>query len=122
VVDAERKFWDFDFGWVRSCHDWFVFQRSNLGKNVIHNKYLAYKLIGDGAYPIRPSFHSQSSTRMVIERAFGCLKGKWRILLKGIDVPLENLRDLVTTYICLHNLYIIHGDDLINMCWVTTRS
>ena len=53
---------------------------------------------------------------MAVERAFGCLKGRWRILLKRIDVPLKNLPDLVTACICLHNLCIIHGDGF-NMQW-----
>ena len=56
VVDAQCKFWDFDFGWPRSCHDWSVFQRSTLGIEVMKNKYLPYKLIGDAAYPMRPCF------------------------------------------------------------------
>ena len=135
VVDAQCKFWDFDFGWAGSCHDWAVFQRSQLGKDVMNNKFLPYKLIGDAAYPMRPWFFSpfkgvqeglsrekahwnfiQSSTRMAVERAFGCLKGRWRILLKRIDVPLVNIPDLVSACICLHNLCIIHGDGF-NMRW-----
>lgn len=44
------------------------------------------------------------------------LKGRSRILLKRIDVPLQNLLDLVTTCICLHNLCIINGDAF-NMRW-----
>ena len=86
VVDAQCKFWDFDFGWARSCHDWSVFQRSQLGKDVMQNKFLPYKLVGDAAYPLRPWFFSpfkgvqdglsrekahrnfiQSSTRMAVE-------------------------------------------------------
>jgi len=47
---------------------------------------------------------------MAVERVFGCLKGRWKILLKRIDVPLQNLLDLVTACICLHNLCIIYGD------------
>ena len=135
VVDAQCKFWDFDFGWPGSCHDWSVFQRSTLGVEVMKNKYLPYKLIGDAAYPMRPWFFTpfkgvkdglspeknhwnyiQSSTRMVVERALGWLKGRWRILLKRIDVPLQNLTDLLTSCICLHNLCLIHGDGF-NMRW-----
>ena len=101
------------------------------------NKYLPYKLIGDAAYLMRPWFFTpfkgvkdgvlpeknhwnyiQSSTRMAVEQTFSCLKGRWRILLKQIDVPLQNLPNLVTTYICLHNLCIIHGDGF-NMRWAT---
>lgn len=97
--------------------------------------FLPYKLIGDAAYPMRPWFYSpfkgekeglsrskshwniiQSSTRMAVERAFGILKGRWRILLKRIDMPLEHVPDLVTACICLHNLCIIHGDEF-DMQW-----
>jgi hypothetical protein len=27
VVDIDYKFWDYDFGWAGSCHDWTIFQR-----------------------------------------------------------------------------------------------
>ena len=56
VVNAQCKFWDFDFGWPRSCHEWSIFQRNNLGIEIMKNKYLPYKLIGDVAYPMRPWF------------------------------------------------------------------
>ena len=47
---------------------------------------------------------------MAVERAFGILKGRWRILLKRIDMPLRHVPNVVTTCICLHNLCIIHRD------------
>jgi hypothetical protein len=87
-------------------------------------------LIGDAAYPMRPWFCSpfkggqggllgekkhwnfiQSSTRMAVERAFGMLKGRWRILLKRIDMPLQNVPVVVEACICLYNMCIIHRDD-----------
>ena len=61
----------------------------------MNNKYLPYKLIGDAAHPMRHWFFTpfnklkdvlfhekihwnyiQSKTRMAVERAFGCLKGR----------------------------------------------
>lgn len=88
-----------------------------------------YKLVGDAAYPMRQWFYSpfegekeglprakahwnfiQSSTRMAVERVFGILKGRWRILLKRIDMPLRHIPSLVSTCICLYNLCIIHKD------------
>ena len=54
---------------------------------------------------------------MAVERAFGILKGRWRILLKRIDVSLENVPDIVTACICLHNLCLIHIDGF-DMQWV----
>ena len=53
----------------------------------------------------------QSSTRMCIERAFKMLKGRWRILLKRIDVNLRSVPELVTTCLVLHNICIIFGDN-----------
>jgi len=58
----------------------------------------------------------QSSTSMVVERAFGILKGRWRILLKRIDMPLWNVLDIVTTSLCLHNLCILENDEF-SMEW-----
>ena len=53
---------------------------------------------------------------MAIERAFGILKRRWRILLKRIDIPLDNVPDIVTACICLHNLCLIHNDGF-DMRW-----
>ena len=58
----------------------------------------------------------QSSTKMAVEKAFGILKGRWRILLKQIDMPLPHVPNVVTTCICLHNLCIILGDSF-DMQW-----
>ena len=53
---------------------------------------------------------------MVIEKAFGILKERWKILLKRIDVSLENVPHLITACICLHNLCLIHGDGFDMQC------
>ena len=47
---------------------------------------------------------------MVVERAFGILKGQWRIILKRVDMPLRHVPNLVTACIRLYNLCIIHKD------------
>jgi hypothetical protein len=132
VVDKDCKFWDFDFGWVGRCHNWTLFQNIEIGKKVISGAFLPYKLIGDAAYPMRPWFYSpfkekkegmskakahwnfiQSSTRMAVERAFGILKERWRILLKRINMPLKHVPDLVTACICLHNCALSMATTLI---------
>jgi len=53
---------------------------------------------------------------MAIERAFGMLKGWWKILLKRVDMPLRHVPNLITTCLFLHNLCIIHKDNF-NMQW-----
>ena len=103
----------------------------------MRGKLLPYKLIGDAAYPIRSWFYSplkgekeklprakchwnfiQSSTRMVVEMAFGILKGWWGIILKRIDMSLRHVRNLVTACICLHNLVSFTK---INLIWIGQR-
>lgn len=101
--------------------------------------FFPYELIGDVAYPMRPWFYYpfkggeeglskskaywnsiHSSTRMAVEKTFGILKGCWRIILKIIDMPFKHVPDLVTTCICLQNLYIIHGDEF-DLHWAQTK-
>jgi hypothetical protein len=53
---------------------------------------------------------------MAIERTFGILKGRWRILLKKINMPLCHLLNIVIAILYLHNSCIIHGDAF-NMDW-----
>ena len=111
------------------------FKTLKLKKKIMSGVFLPYKFIGDAAYPMRPWFYSpfkgekeglskskvywnfiQSSTRTAIEKAFGIVKGRWRILLNIIDLPLKHVPDLVIACICLHNLCIIHGDKF-DMQW-----
>ncbi len=47
VVDAKCSFWDYDYGWVGSVHDWALSQKIELGNWVMKDKFLSYKLIGN---------------------------------------------------------------------------
>ena len=130
VVNSKCKFWDYDFGWCVQIHDWTLFQKIEIGKKTMKGAFLPFKFIGDAAYSMRSWFYSpfkgkknglsrekefwnfiQSSTRMAIERAFGILKGRWRILLKRIDMLLQNVPNIITASLCLHNLCILENDD-----------
>lgn len=45
---------------------------------------------------------------MCVESAFGVLKGRWRIIIKRIDVPLWHMVDIVVVIcIVLYNIYRI---------------
>ena len=129
VVSAKCLFWDFDIGWAGSMHDANLWARTEIGQACEAGKLSPYCLVGDAAYPCRPwmlapfkghkdglsreEYHwnfVQSSTRMCVERAFGMLKGRWRILLKRIDVHLKNVPDLVAACLILHNMCIVFGD------------
>jgi hypothetical protein len=39
------------------------------------------------------------------------LKRRWVIILKKIDMPLQNLPNVIATCIYFHNLYIIHENN-----------
>ena len=43
------SFWDYDFGWAGSDHNWSLFQKTKIGKNIMEGKFGPYKLIGDAA-------------------------------------------------------------------------
>ena len=55
---------------------------------------------------------------MCIERAFGMPKGRWRVLLKRVDVHLRNVPDLVSTCLVLHNMCIIFRDNFWKNEWL----
>eukprot|EP00794_Sanderia_malayensis_P002679 gene2679-3098_t len=79
-------------------------------------------LVGDAAYPIndwliKPFTHSQnmanteqlfnlslSQARVSIERAFGILKGRWRLLLGKICLEPSYVADIVMACCVLHNI------------------
>lgn len=54
--------------------------------------------------------YRQSRARMVVENAFGRLKGRWRCLQKRLDLKLDNVPNVVATCVVLHNICEEFGD------------
>ena len=59
-----------------------------------------------------------SRARVVVEHSYGRLKGRWRCLLKHLDVTTCDVPELVAACCVLHNIICeIHGDTLMINGW-----
>ena len=82
-----------------------------------------YYIYGDAAYPLRSwllvgfrkpanqdeeAFNTQGSkARVIVECAFGKLKGQWRCLMNGLKTrDVQSWNEIVITCCCLHNITI----------------
>ena len=53
-----------------------------------------------------------SSKRVLIEQAFGLLKGRWRCLYKVMEDYTINVSETIIACCVLHNIYLDRGDHL----------
>ena len=84
-------------------------------------------ILGDGAFPLQPWLQKPysnatltreqsyfnyrlSRARMVVEAAFGMLKGRWRVLQRKCEASKEVVRSYSLACVVLHNLCIERGD------------
>ena len=141
VVDSRGLFLDAYIGWPGKVHDARVLVNSTLYKKMLkkdvlpnwtrqlHGVEIPLLILGDPAYPLLPWFmksylenehatpeerhfnYRQSRARMTIENAFGGLKGRWRCLLKQMDMNIANIPNVVATCVALHNYCEMHGDE-----------
>ncbi|XP_011266305.1 protein ANTAGONIST OF LIKE HETEROCHROMATIN PROTEIN 1-like [Camponotus floridanus] len=128
VVDADMKFTNIYCGEPGSLHDARVLRRSLLydtAQNDMENIFPnGMCIIGDSAYPslpwLVPPFRDNghltaqqsefnflhSSTRIVVERAFGYLKGRFRRLKFLELLDIEFIPKLITAICIMHNIVI----------------
>ena len=140
VVDYRGLFTDVYVGWPGRVHDARVFSNSALShkgnngtlfpgwKKRIAGKEVPIVVLGDPAYPLLPwlmkafpdngrltqqqkTFNFRlSSARVVVEHAYGRLKGRWRCLLKRLDISVEDVPIVVAACCVLHNICEKNGD------------
>ncbi|GBG66259.1 hypothetical protein CBR_g57860 [Chara braunii] len=139
VVDLDLRVLDVHMGYPGSCHDIRVLQLSSLSLRVEEGslfrgppvtlpfgvKTNGY-LLADNGYPpaewmvvpyggINQSVeqerfdNKQKVARGAVERAFGRLKGMWRLFLRTHKTNLETLPQQFTAVCILHNLLIDAG-------------
>lgn len=140
VSDQNYLFTDIYVGWAGSVHDARVLVHSTLYEKAseghlvphqvrrISNVDVPLFLVGDSAYPLqtwlmKPFPHGSVTTRqertynyrisrarIVVECAFGRLKGRWRRLMKKNDMDINNVPQVIVACCVLHNICEIHGD------------
>lgn len=140
IVDANSKFVHATVGYPGSILDARVLRLSGLydlaqneqilsGPTCIINGIETRPLLaGDSAYPLtswlvkpyldrgrltpeKRKFNLKlSALRCVVERAFGMLKGRWRIAVKKVEQKTSTLKKTVIAACVLHNICIERGD------------
>ena len=125
LVDHVGCFTDINVGWPGRVHDARVFQNSELfsrgesgtlfpeNRMLINGINVPVVIIGDPAYPLRPwlmkpyvntgnlSLDKQvfnnhlSKARVLVEHAYGRLKGRWRCLRSKLAVQVIDVPELV---------------------------
>ena len=140
AVDNNGRFTDIYVGWPGRVHDARVFANSTLFQRgqtktllpdwteKISDVNVPLVMLGDPAYPLlrwlmkgfpdsgnltRAEKHFNyrlSKARVIVEHTYGRLKGRWRCLLKRLDVSTASVPGLVGACCVLHNLCEMHGD------------
>ena len=128
TVDHRGKFFEYSLR-PGSCSDKNVWKMSSLGQCVDFLIPEGYHLLGDAGYTLNDNLlipytiyegmpqdekdynYLHSCSRIVIERAFGLLKGRWRILKRALNMKKpETAAQTIVACLILHNLTMDFGD------------
>ncbi|XP_065423512.1 uncharacterized protein LOC135975653 isoform X1 [Chrysemys picta bellii] len=137
LVDHKGRFTNINMGWAGRVHDARVFRNTTLFKGLQQGTYfpdqkitvgdveMPIVILGDPAYPLMPWLmkpytgsldrsqelfnYRLSKCRMVVECAFGRLKGPWRSLTRS-DLSQRNLPIVISACCVLHNLCESKGE------------
>ena len=140
VADASFRFLDVSTRYPGSIHDARILRMSRLHWKVSQGNWLKGPvkligpvevgplLVGDSAYPLslwlmkpfkqtatltEEQVHynkALSQARVVVEQAYGILKGRWRNLLKSMEEHISTASITIMACCVLHNICIDVGD------------
>jgi len=152
VVDFKGIFLDVYLGWPGKVYDARVLSNSLFyakaqegtllpdWKKRLGGVDVPLFILGDPAYPAPPWLmkaypvhdlmsrkqkhfnYRQSRARMVVENAFGRLKGRWRCLLKRNDCHVRNVVSITLPCVVLHNICEMFNDRCLSEWTVTDES
>ncbi|XP_041671217.1 protein ALP1-like [Cheilinus undulatus] len=144
VVDHLSRFTNINVGWAGSVHDARVLRNSSLFELAESNNLfppdarqiegveVPLMLLGDSEYPLlswlmkgypgdgnltveQKNFNYRlSHAQTTVKNAFGRLKGRWRCLLKRMDVNISRVPTIISICCVLHNLCEIQGDEFLD--------
>nr|XP_039269133.1 putative nuclease HARBI1 [Styela clava] len=123
ICDENMIFTDIVVKWPGSSHDSFILQQSNIYDKFESGQFGNSLLLGDSGYPLKKWLMTPISnpngtaaeryniahkkTRVIIEKAFGVLKQRWRILDhtggKLCYTPLK-VAKIIVCCVILHNM------------------
>ena len=141
LVDAKRRFIWASCRFPGNSHDSIILQSTNLWSKItagqtirdvgkdVEGVSVPPLILGDSAFPFQswlmkpntsavltPSQqyfnYRLSRARMIIEDAYGGLKGRWRVLLRKCESTQEEVRDNTLACIVLHNICIERRETL----------
>ncbi|XP_054081673.1 putative nuclease HARBI1 [Zeugodacus cucurbitae] len=131
ICDSKLRFLDVFIGFPGSCHDGNVWKSSPIFKGITSGEVPIAGggiILADSAYPLskylivpfrdngrlttddRKFNHYLSSTRVLIEQAFGVLRQKFKILNHIDVISLKRVSKVMLSSAILHN-FIINNDE-----------
>ena len=75
---------------------------SNLGRSCVSSFTEPYPETSSTTSHTKKFNYRQSRARIVVENAFGRLKGRWRCLQKRLDFKLANVPNIVGACVVMH--------------------
>jgi hypothetical protein len=130
LVDAHGKFIYTNIGTPGRANDASIFNDCPLKAKLQEDELIksGLHIIGDGAFPLMPTLMKPyiitpqlpidrehfnrrlSRARVVVEDAFGRLKGRFRILMKRADLKVDSVCKIIKTCVTLHNICEVHKE------------